>query len=202
MKLLSFIIFISIYNLCFFQDSAKAEISRLRISSNFGFGNSYAQSFGGSGKSYTEAPFGGSGTLEYYLTPFLDVGVEHIRSYGNNQTGFGLTGASFKYYFYNDHPQFIAGLFSGDSNELSNSSGYFRIKAWSPYVGIGGGFGQATIPSNNVMALNEYISFKGGIDYPNGNSWGFRSESNIAIGLAGSGKITLVNLIFGVYLFL
>lgn len=195
-----------IYLLFIFSNLAStlvsAEISRLRASGNFGFGIATVESFGGSRKTYSETPFGGSGSLDYFLNPLIDIGVEHIRSYGNNQTGVGLTGVSFKFYFYNDHPQYFSGIISGETNEVERGKGYYHLRAITPYLGIGGGFAQATIPSVNVLALNEYLSFKAGYDYPIGTFWGFRNEANFAFSLAGSGKTTLINLIFGIYIFL
>lgn len=202
MKTLRFELLLIILGLIFHSFSASSEISRLRAAGNFGFGKALISNYNVGTNSYTEVPFGGSGSLEYFLDPLLDIGVEHIRSYGKNQTGVGLTGVSFKFYFLNDHPQYLAGLFSGSTNQLNGGVGYYYLKSITPYFGLGGGFAQATVPSDDVMAFNEYMSVKGGIDYPANSGWGYRCEGNIAFSLAGSGKITLFNLLFGLYFFL
>lgn len=176
--------------------SSRSFAQQVRTSFSGGLGDSVATSASGSKSTRKESPGAFAVTIDFPLYGPFFIFAEHFRSFGSSGTSLGFTGAGIKFYPW-INPRMTKNINGMESSQIS-------IQGFLPYFGLGVGFAQASIISNetqdDVLAAGLYISAKAGAEFVITDRWGLISEWNYGNAIVGSGSIEAVNLLFGAYL--
>ena len=130
----------------------------------------------------------------------LFLGFEHVRSYSISplSTGVSFSGAFVRWHFLNPIPT--------TWNREGREESFLIRRSLSPYFGAGAGFAQSSLfPQNEVTkddllnAVSVYLGGKAGLEYPVWNRLGLLAELNLIITIFGSGELTAVNVLAGMY---
>jgi hypothetical protein len=177
--------------------SSQALASHLRIAVSGGVGSFSADR---NGVSRTEGPFCGGVGIDYDVNSRLALGAENFRSAQLSPLGtsIGMTGFTARWYAWGPVP-----------NALNFDASFLRArilqKGMFPYIGSTIGFAQASVPEDAthqaVLALDILGGAKAGFDYPIGDQFAVRTELNMGFPLMGTGKISYMDLAFGILLF-
>ena len=156
-----------------------------------GFGSSAEES------SYSESPFGTILFFDYALNARSTLGVEHMRSWSIApfSTAVGFTNLSYRYYLKRGVPVL--------KDQIVDGENFVHFKAIDYYVGGGLGFGQGSVKqsssSSNASSVGLSLTLAGGVDYNYYDNMGLNAQFSYSMTLAGTGSLSLFNLVAGIY---
>lgn len=127
-------------------------------------------------------------------------GFEHVRSYSISplSTGVSFSGVFARWHFLNPIPT--------TWNREGRDESFLIRRSLSPYLGGGAGFAQSSLfpgegasQDDLLNAVSVYIAGKAGLEYPVWNRFGLLAELNLMVTVFGSGELTALNALAGLY---
>ena len=172
--------------------SSYSAMTRIGFMGGLGFGSSSEES------SYSESPIGTIFFFDYVLNSRSSLGVEHLRSWSFSPfaTAVGFTNLAYKHYIGSGGIPIL-------KSQVTDTKNYIHMKRIAYFLGAGVGFGQASVKqasdSDNASSVGLSMTVSAGLDYNLYDSFGVKSEFALSSSLVGTGSLSLVNLVLGVY---